>query len=57
MDLLFMPVGIRGTFKGLIPEQLHPLSCRIILANTYNLRHIEGLELLKELDGLSHQTV
>ncbi|CAF1150799.1 unnamed protein product [Adineta steineri] len=28
---VFMPVGTQGTLKGLTPEQLHQLNCRIIL--------------------------
>jgi tRNA-guanine family transglycosylase len=31
---VFMPVGTQGTLKGLTPEQLHQLNCRIILGNT-----------------------
>ncbi|CAF3987282.1 unnamed protein product [Rotaria sp. Silwood1] len=34
---VFMPVGTQGTLKGLTPEQLHQLNCRIILGNTYHL--------------------
>lgn len=36
---VFMPVGTQGTLKGLTPEQLHELNCRIILGNTYHLGH------------------
>ena len=36
---VFMPVGTQGTLKGLTPEQLHQLNCRIILGNTYHLGH------------------
>jgi queuine tRNA-ribosyltransferase len=28
---VFMPVGTQGTLKGLLPEQLEKLDCRIIL--------------------------
>lgn len=34
---VFMPVGTQGTMKGLLPEQLYNMDCRIILANTYHL--------------------
>ncbi|MBT8407154.1 MAG: tRNA-guanine transglycosylase, partial [Deltaproteobacteria bacterium] len=34
---VFMPVGTRGTVKGLTPEDLHSLGARIVLANTYHL--------------------
>lgn len=36
---VFMPVGTQGTLKGLTPEQLHQLNCKIILGNTYHLGH------------------
>ena len=36
---VFMPVGTQGTLKGLTPEQLHQLNCRLILGNTYHLGH------------------
>ncbi|CAF1534843.1 unnamed protein product [Rotaria sp. Silwood1] len=49
---VFMPVGTQGTLKGLTPEQLHQLNCRIILGNTYHLGHRPGPELLKEMGGL-----
>ena len=28
---VFMPVGTQGTLKGLLPEQLEKLDCRIML--------------------------
>ena len=28
---VFMPVGTQGTLKGLLPEQLEKMDCRIIL--------------------------
>lgn len=34
---VFMPVGTQGTMKGVLPEQLYNMDCRIILANTYHL--------------------
>lgn len=36
---VFMPVGTQGTLKGLVPDQLRELDCRIILGNTYHLGH------------------
>lgn len=36
---VFMPVGTQGTMKGLVPDQLRELDCRIILGNTYHLGH------------------
>lgn len=49
---VFMPVGTQGTLKGLTPEQLHQLNCRLILGNTYHLGHRPGPELLSEMGGL-----
>ena len=34
---VFMPVGTQGTLKGLLPEQLVAMDCRIMLSNTYHL--------------------
>lgn len=34
---VFMPVGTKGTVKGLLPQQLENLDCQIILGNTYHL--------------------
>ncbi|KAH3797872.1 hypothetical protein DPMN_151461 [Dreissena polymorpha] len=36
---VFMPVGTQGTLKGMLPEQLKELDCRIMLGNTYHLGH------------------
>lgn len=36
---VFMPVGTQGTLKGLVPDELRELDCRIILGNTYHLGH------------------
>lgn len=36
---VFMPVGTQGTLKGVLPEQLRQLDCRIMLGNTYHLGH------------------
>ena len=34
---LFMPVGTRGSVKGILPEQLRDVGARVLLANTYFL--------------------
>ena len=34
---VFMPVGTRGTAKGVTAAQLAALGCRICLGNTYHL--------------------
>ncbi|KAK3610154.1 hypothetical protein CHS0354_039935 [Potamilus streckersoni] len=49
---VFMPVGTQGTLKGLVPEQLVDLDCKIMLGNTYHLGHRPGPELLEKAGGL-----
>ncbi|CAB3410086.1 unnamed protein product [Caenorhabditis bovis] len=49
---VFMPVGTQGTMKGLIPEQLVDMDCRILLCNTYHLGHRPGHERVKKAGGL-----
>lgn len=34
---VFMPVGTKGTMKGITSSQLRDLNCTIILGNTYHL--------------------
>ena len=34
---VFMPVGTQGTLKGLLPEQLELMDCRIILGKNTHL--------------------
>ena len=49
---VFMPVGTQGSLKGLVPDQLRELDCRIMLGNTYHLGHRPGPDLLKKAGGL-----
>ncbi|GFN77567.1 queuine tRNA-ribosyltransferase catalytic subunit 1 [Plakobranchus ocellatus] len=49
---VFMPVGTQGTLKGLVPDQLRELDCKIMLGNTYHLGHRPGPELLEKAGGL-----
>ena len=52
---VFMPVGTKGSIKGLSSSQLMDdpsLSPEIILGNTYHLGSQPGTPLLKELGGL-----
>ena len=52
---VFMPVGTKGTLKGLTPHEIvsdEALNCPIILANTYHMALQPGTELLGELGGL-----
>jgi len=48
----FMPVGTRGTVKGLTPAQLAEAGAHILLANTYHLRLRPGHEVVRQLGGL-----
>ena len=47
-----MPVGTRGTVKGLTPTQIADVGSSIILANTYHLALRPGSEIVRELGGL-----
>jgi queuine tRNA-ribosyltransferase len=48
----FMPVGTRGTVKGLGPDDLRAAGAQIVLANTYHLHMRPGHELIRDLGGL-----
>jgi queuine tRNA-ribosyltransferase len=48
----FMPVGTKGTVKGLHPHRLRQLGTSVLLANTYHLHFRPGAELIEELGGL-----
>ncbi|KAM6038345.1 queuine tRNA-ribosyltransferase catalytic subunit 1 [Chlamydotis macqueenii] len=49
---VFMPVGTRGTAKGLTAAQLAALGCRICLGNTYHLGTQPGPEVVRRAGGL-----
>ncbi|XP_056366222.1 queuine tRNA-ribosyltransferase catalytic subunit 1 isoform X2 [Oenanthe melanoleuca] len=49
---VFMPVGTRGTAKGLTAAQLAALGCRICLGNTFHLGTRPGSELVRRSGGL-----
>ena len=49
---VFMPVGTRGTVKGLLPAQLADAGTSILLANTYHLALRPGPDIVAELGGL-----
>ena len=42
----FMPVGTKGTLKGVLPSEIEAMDCPIILANTYHLAIQPGTELI-----------
>ena len=48
----FMPVGTKGTVKGVFPRDLRAVGSTMILANTYHLHLRPGEALVKELGGL-----
>jgi queuine tRNA-ribosyltransferase len=48
----FMPVGTKGTVKGLDPARLVELGTTIVLGNTYHLHFRPGADLIEELGGL-----
>jgi len=48
----FMPVGTRGTVRGLGPDDLAAAGAQIVLANTYHLLLRPGHALVRELGGL-----
>ncbi len=47
-----MPVGTRGTVKGILPEQLERIGTHVVLANTYHLHLRPGADVVRELGGL-----
>jgi queuine tRNA-ribosyltransferase len=48
----FMPVGTKGSVKGVMPEQLARTGAQMILGNTYHLRLRPGPEVVASLGGL-----
>jgi queuine tRNA-ribosyltransferase len=48
----FMPVGTKGTVKGVHPDELRALGTSILLGNTYHLHLRPGEDLIHELGGL-----
>ncbi|MDX1923930.1 MAG: tRNA guanosine(34) transglycosylase Tgt [Rickettsiaceae bacterium] len=48
----FMPVGTRGTVKGMLPEMVEQTGADILLGNTYHLMLKPGAEIVAEMGGL-----
>ena len=48
----FMPVGTKGTVKGLTPGDLHSVGAGVVLGNTYHLYLRPGADLVREAGGL-----
>ncbi|MDR2008530.1 MAG: tRNA guanosine(34) transglycosylase Tgt [Alphaproteobacteria bacterium] len=49
---IFMPVGTKGTVKGMYPEQLLDIGFEIILGNTYHLMLTPSADIVESLGGL-----
>ncbi|ESO05523.1 hypothetical protein HELRODRAFT_111078 [Helobdella robusta] len=49
---IFMPVGTKGTMKGLTPKQLERCGCRMMLSNSYHLAETPGMEVLQKAGDL-----
>ena len=49
---VFMPVGTRGTVKGLTPDQIKQTGASIILANTYHMMIRPGADIVSSLGDL-----
>lgn len=48
----FMPVGTKGTVKGIYHDKVRDIGYKIILGNTYHLYLRPGLEVLEDFGGL-----
>ncbi len=48
----FMPVGTKGTVKGVHPDELRDLGAAIVLANTYHLWFRPGTDVIADVGGL-----
>ncbi len=48
----FMPVGTKGTVKGLTPGDLRAMGAGVVLGNTYHLYLRPGPDLVREAGGL-----
>ncbi len=48
----FMPVGTKGTVKGLTPQDLRGAHAGVVLGNTYHLYLRPGADIVREAGGL-----
>ncbi len=49
---VFMPVGTKGTVKGMTPDELVGFGAQIVLGNTYHLHLRPGEKTIRNLGGL-----
>lgn len=49
---IFMPVGTKGTIKGLTSSEMESLDCNLLLGNTYHLASKPGTEYIEKMGGL-----
>ncbi|GBG31811.1 Queuine tRNA-ribosyltransferase catalytic subunit [Hondaea fermentalgiana] len=51
---VFQPVGTKGTIKGVTTQEMKeaPISCQILLGNTYHLANQPGAEVIRRMGGL-----
>ncbi|KAL4444470.1 hypothetical protein ABPG74_016763 [Tetrahymena malaccensis] len=49
---VYMPVGTKGTIKGLTSQEMENLGCRLLLGNTYHLAYQPGGNYLEKVGGL-----
>jgi queuine tRNA-ribosyltransferase len=49
---VYMPVGTKGSIKGLTSEEVSGLDCWLLLGNTYHLNNSPGSDFLGLIGGL-----
>ncbi|CTQ40879.1 queuine tRNA-ribosyltransferase [Babesia microti strain RI] len=49
---IFMPVGTKGSLKGLTTEQISETGCKLMLCNTYHLANEPGGEMVDQAGGI-----
>lgn len=49
---IYMPVGTKGTIKGLTSREMHEVDCHLLLANTYHMNNSPGAEFLGLFGGI-----
>lgn len=43
---IYMPVGTKGTIKGLTSEEMKSIDCWLLLGNTYHLNNSPGSDFI-----------